>query len=80
MFLSKRKFTAESTFQDAEKHSGFLNEAKEWAGELLSGQTKVNKWFESKIKLHAIYKIFRTTSKYFSTLYVSMGNASIYLK
>ena len=24
-----------------EKHSGFLNEAKEWAGELLSGQTKV---------------------------------------
>ena len=27
-------------FQE-EKHSGFLNEAKEWAGELLSGQTKV---------------------------------------
>ena len=28
--------------QDRDKHSGFLNEAKEWAGELLSGQTKVN--------------------------------------
>ena len=27
-----------------EKHSGFLNEAKEWAGELLSGQTKVGLW------------------------------------
>ena len=30
-------------FQE-EKHSGFLNEAKEWAGELLSGQTKVGLW------------------------------------
>ena len=29
-------------FQE-EKHSGFLNEAKEWAGELLSGQTKVGR-------------------------------------
>ena len=28
-------------FQGGEKHSGFLNEAKEWAGELLSGQTRV---------------------------------------
>ena len=28
-------------FLQEEKHSGFLNEAKEWAGELLSGQTKV---------------------------------------
>lgn len=24
-----------------DNHSGFTNEAKEWAGELLSGQTKV---------------------------------------
>ena len=24
-------------------HAGFINDAKEWAGELLSGQTKVTK-------------------------------------
>jgi hypothetical protein len=28
-------------FQGGDKHSGFLNEAKEWASELLSGQTRV---------------------------------------
>ena len=27
---------------DHQQPSGFLNEAKEWAGELLSGQTKVS--------------------------------------
>ncbi len=27
-------------FQE-DSHTGFINEAKEWAGELLSGQTKV---------------------------------------
>ena len=29
--------------QDERIHAGFINDAKEWAGELLSGQTKVNK-------------------------------------
>ena len=29
------------TKDDQQQPSGFLNEAKEWAGELLSGQTKV---------------------------------------
>ena len=61
-FEKKRKFTAKSIFQDAEKHSGFLNEAKEWAGELLSGQTKVNRDWEQvvwrELNWNYIYDIF----------------------
>ena len=30
-----------TSYIQEENHSGFLNEAKDWAGELLSGQTKV---------------------------------------
>ena len=30
-----------SHFSQVDQQAGFLNEAKEWAGELLSGQTKV---------------------------------------
>ena len=36
-------------WQDGEKSSGFLNEAKEWAGELLSGQTKVKHCFHNTL-------------------------------
>ena len=33
--------------KDGKMHAGFINDAKEWAGELLSGQTKVKQIIES---------------------------------
>ena len=46
-------FYSNTLFQEGDKRSGFLNEAKEWAGELLSGQTKVNPtwWQNAKYSL-----------------------------
>ena len=37
--ISKQQLICNKFKED--NHSGFTNEAKEWAGELLSGQTKV---------------------------------------
>ena len=56
-------------FQGREKHSGFLNEAKEWAGELLSGQTRVRgitiiltfKTRPIQLILKSIWMLFKTS-------------------